>query len=71
MKPRLFKTHAGMLAFLTSRPAAVYSVLVLHDDQCSPSRCTCSPWYEVRDGTAETVTEGAKLQAKWIKETAS
>jgi hypothetical protein len=46
-------------------------VLVLHDEQCTPSRCICSPEYELREVTVETLLEGARLQAAWVRSTAS
>lgn len=73
MKPRLFKTQSAMQAFMLSQTARghVWSVLVMHDSICTPSVCRCRPWYEVRPATPETIIEGARAQAKWVKETTS
>jgi hypothetical protein len=46
-------------------------VLVLHDAQCTPPRCICSPELEVRDLTAETLLEGDRLQAAWARSSLS
>ena len=46
--------------------------MVLHDGNvCTPSRCTCNPWYEVRELTADTYLEGEAAERQWIKETSS
>ena len=71
MKPRTFKTESAMLAFVTARPAGAYQLLVLHDDGCSPDRCSCKPDYEVRELTVDNVTEGRRLETEWRKANAS
>ena len=71
MKPRLFKTKAGLDAFAAANRGRAFHVLVLHDDGCSASRCVCRPWYEVRDLTAENLQDGDQRQVRWVKETAS
>lgn len=71
MKPRLFKTRSAMLAFVLSRPASTYHVLVLHDQACSASRCVCAPWFEVSDLTVDAVLEGQRLETEWKRATAS
>jgi hypothetical protein len=70
---RLFKTQHGLDAWIAAHTgrAGAYHVMVLHDDACSPSRCSCKPWFEVRDLTTDAVLEGQRLQDKWTKETAS
>ena len=71
MTPRLFKTASGLRAFLASRPAQAFDLLVLHDAPCSPSRCVCLPWYEVRALTADAHVEGVRLEREWRRAVAS
>jgi hypothetical protein len=70
MKPRLFKTRAEFEAFVAAGGSALH-VLILHDNACTPSRCVCEPWYEVRDLTKDTRLDGLERQRKWVKETTS
>ena len=70
MTPRLFKTRAAFEAFAASRrPGVLLHVTILHDEGCSASRCSCNPWFGVRDGTVENLIDGAEREAKWKKET--
>jgi len=72
MKPRLFKTRDGYLAFLSRLPAGAYHTVILHDgDACASGRCVCRPWYEVSDLTAENYMEGQEAERKWRKSAAS
>lgn len=73
MKPRLFKTQHALDAFLESRRGKgdALHVLILHDEGCSPSRCSCEPWFEVRELTADNVLEGQRLQDAWVKRSSS
>ena len=73
MKPRLFKTRAGFLAWSLdpSNRGRAYDVRVLHDDECAPSRCACKPWFEVRDLTTENALESARAQDEWRRLTSS
>jgi len=73
MKPTLFKSRDAFTAFLASVAGTgrLLHTMVMHDDGCSPSRCTCEPWYEVRDLTVETMLEGQAEQDKWIKGSSS
>jgi|CZKU01.1.fsa_nt_gi hypothetical protein len=71
MKPRLFRTAAAYLAFLARLRPGAYHTIVLHDGACSPSRCTCQPWYVVEDGTAENVLAGAEGERAWRKSVSS
>jgi hypothetical protein len=69
---RLFKTQAEFQAFAQDEaPGKALHVLVLHDNECTMSRCVCSPWFEVRELTAETAIDGARRQRQWLKDTAS
>jgi|HubBroStandDraft_6_1064221.scaffolds.fasta_scaffold2200735_1 hypothetical protein len=70
MKLRLFKTRAEFEAFVAAGGSALH-VLILHDNACTPSRCVCEPWYEVRDLTKDTRLDGLERQRKWVKETTS
>jgi hypothetical protein len=73
MKPRLFKTRAGLDAFMASHAESggAFHMVILHEDGCTPSSCRCSPWYEVRALTVDNVLDGAKREAKWRKESTS
>jgi hypothetical protein len=73
VKPRVFKTHDGMVAFMRSQASKgkAWHMLILHDDGCSPARCSCQPWYEVRPLTVDNYIEGQKAQAQWVKESTS
>ena len=66
MTPRTFKTVEGLRAFTARRPG-VWHVIVLHDDACTPSRCTCAPWYELRDLTVESYQAGIEGERAWRK----
>jgi hypothetical protein len=73
MKKRLFKTISGMVAFMLDQSSRghAWHIIVLHHGWCSPSRCTCEPWYDVRPLTEESLVEGAELQARWVRESSS
>ncbi len=72
MRPRLFKTREGYLAFLASAPAGVYHAIILHDgDACASGRCVCQPWYRVEDMTVENYLEGQEAERQWRKGAAS
>jgi hypothetical protein len=68
---RIFKTYSGLASFLAARPGVAFHLLIVHEHECSPSRCGCRPAFELRDLTADNVLEGAALEAKWAKETSS
>lgn len=70
MKTRTFHTLEELQAFLRNRGGHAH-VTVLHDITCSPSRCTCRPWYRVSDLTAENFAEGERAQTAWIKQTSN
>ena len=52
-------------------PARSYHVVVLHDDDCTPSRCGCEPEYVVEDLTVDNYQRAAKAQSEWIRSTLS
>jgi hypothetical protein len=70
MKPRRFASAAAMHAAMKTDEmrGQVWSVRVMHDDWCSmpdSGTCNCSPEFEVREGTVETLVEAARLEAEW------
>lgn len=46
-------------------------VTILHDDDCTPSRCVCRPDYVLAVATPERLVDGARAQRQWIRETTS
>lgn len=49
----------------------VIHAMVLHDEECTPTWCCCSPHFEVELATAENVLEGERRQKGWIQKTCS
>jgi hypothetical protein len=67
MTPRLFKTASALRYFLADKRGQAFDIVVLHNDGCTPSRCVCRPWYEVRDLTVENHLDGLRQEAAWLK----
>jgi len=38
---------------------------IMHDDACTPERCTCEPEYMVQDLTVENYKAGQRAQENW------
>jgi hypothetical protein len=70
VRPRLFKTFAGLGAFLSVQHGVALHVSVLHDAKarCTPTRCVCKPWYRVEELTAGTWIEAERAQRAWLAE---
>ena len=70
---RTFESHAALSAWASGPEASgkVWHVMVLHDAQCSPSRCQCGPSYQVELATEENLVEGARLERAWARDTRS
>lgn len=49
----------------------VYHAVVLHDDECTPSRCVCSPEVVIEEATEENLRRGAEGQAEWLRKVTS
>lgn len=73
MKPRKDRTFTNVqdaVEFMMKRPDA-YHMVVLHDDACSPARCTCKPDFVVEDMTADNWIAGQKAEDEWRKATSN
>ncbi len=71
MKRSRFTTEEEAILFVASHPGRSWSIVVEHDDGCTPSRCVCRPWYLVRALTPETLSDAVAKQAAWEKGTQS
>ena len=59
-------------ALASAKPGKLLHVTVLHDDECTASRCVCGGTdVRVEAGTAENIARGAAATRRWIKETSS
>lgn len=45
----------------------VYNTTILHDDDCTPEQCVCSPTYLVEDFTQESFDRSQDAQRKWVR----
>lgn len=43
-----------------------WNVVVLHDDNCTPDVCSCSPEFAVEKLTPENLQSGLKLTREWV-----
>jgi hypothetical protein len=59
------------LKVMVSGKGIVLHVMVLHDEECTPTICCCEPHFEIEKATAENFLEGEQAQAKWIRRTCS
>jgi hypothetical protein len=71
MKKHKFSSMSEVATFLADQACEVYHVMVLHDDDCTPSSCTCKPDYVVEIATPDNVMAGAKAERAWRKAKAS
>src|SRR5258706_11813643 len=67
---RIFTSYEVLMNFLLANPAA-YHITAVHQDQCSPSWCSCHPEWEVRPLTVEAYEEGQRRQDAWARATSS
>lgn len=69
---REFHSEDAMIQFVRSPGGGkVWTVVMLYDDACSPSRCVCRPIYRVEEATPENLQRALRDQAQWVKETTS
>lgn len=61
------KSEDELSAVLLAIPVAAYHLLILHDEECTPSQCNCNPEYILEDLTVENLTMGQKAQQEWIR----
>ncbi len=69
-RPIRFESVEAAQAFLLAHPQA-YHVTVEHGPSCSPEVCRCKPSYVLRPCTPENIHEGARAQARWVRESLS
>lgn len=42
-------------------------VLILHDDSCTPSACSCSPEFVLEELTVDSYKAGQLAQTDWVR----
>jgi hypothetical protein len=68
-----FKTQAELVAALASSAfqGRALHMVILHDDACTPDRCSCEPEYVLEDLTVENYIAGQRAQAEWKRNSVS
>ncbi len=72
VKPRVFRTFHALAAFVRSRTSAQWAVQVMHTARCEmPRQCTCDPWYQVEEATAEVIVRNSAEESAWLQSKAN
>jgi hypothetical protein len=62
-----FSNYAYMASWMeTHGRGKAWNVIVLHDNNCTPDVCSCSPEFAVEKLTPENLMECVKLTREWV-----